>query len=145
MTAPIFTRPRYLPASKINGATIDRAVLSDGCIINRAQISHSVVGVRSIVGDGAILNRTVVMGADYYESDDSIKHHQKKNAPPMGIGNNTRMKNTIIDKNARIGDNCIVSPEGKPDHYDDPEQRFFIRDGIVVIPKNGILVDGTVI
>ena len=145
MTAPIFTRPRYLPASKINGATIDRAVLSDGCIINRAQISNSVVGVRSVVGDGTILNRTVVMGADYYESDDSIRHHQKKNAPPMGIGNHTRVENSIIDKNARIGDNCVISPEGKPDHYDDPEQRFFIRDGIVVIPKNGVLADGSVI
>ena len=145
MSAPIFTRPRYLPASKINGATIDHAVLSDGCIINRAQISHSVIGVRSIVGEGTILNRTVVMGADYYESDEDIKHHQKEYSPPIGIGNHTRVENTIIDKNARIGDDCVISPEGKPDHYDDPEKRFFIRDGIVVIPKNGVLIDGSVI
>jgi glucose-1-phosphate adenylyltransferase len=145
MTAPIFTRPRYLPASKINGAAIEHAVLSDGCIINRAQISESIVGVRSIVGDGTILKHTVVMGADYYESDESIRHHQKTNTPPIGIGSFTRVENAIIDKNARIGDRCVISPEGKPDHHDDPEKRFYIRDGIVVIPKNGVLPHGTVI
>jgi glucose-1-phosphate adenylyltransferase len=145
MTAPIFTRPRYLPASKINGAAIEHAVLSDGCIINRARISESIIGVRCIVGDGTILKRTVVMGADYYESEDSIRHHQKAKTPPIGIGSFTRVENAIIDKNARIGDRCIISPEGKPDHHDDPEKRFYIRDGIVVIPKNGILPHGTVI
>lgn len=145
MTAPIFTRPRYLPASKINGAAIEHAVLSDGCIINRAQISESIVGIRSIVGDGTILKHTVVMGADYYESDESIRHHQKTNTPPIGIGSFTRVENAIIDKNARIGDRCVISPEGKPDHHDDPEKRFYIRDGIVVIPKNGVLPHGTVI
>ena len=145
MTAPIFTRPRYLPASKINSAAIEHAILSDGCILNRAQISQSIVGVRSIVGDGTVLRRTVIMGADFYESDDSIRHHQKNDTPPIGIGSHTRIENAIVDKNARIGDRCIISPEGKPEHYDDPEQRFFIRDGIVVIPKNGILPHGTVI
>ena len=145
MTAPIFTRPRYLPASKINAAAVEHAVLSDGCIINRAQISHSIVGVRSIVGDGTQLRRVVVMGADYYESGESIRHHQKSKLPPIGIGSHTRIEQAIIDKNARIGDRCIISPAGKPAHYDDPEQRFFIRDGIVVIPKNGIIENGTVI
>ena len=72
MSAPIYTRPRFLPASKINGAAIDHAVLSDGCIINRAQISHSIIGVRSIVGNGTMLQRVVMMGADYYESEHSI-------------------------------------------------------------------------
>ena len=145
MTAPIFTRPRFLPASKINGAAIEQAVLSDGCIINRAQISHSIVGVRSIVGDGTRLHRTVMMGADFYESDVSIKQSSKKNLPPVGIGSFTRVENAIIDKNARIGERCVISPEGHPETYDDPEKRFFIRDGIVVVPKNGVLPDGTVV
>ena len=145
MTSPIFTRPRYLPASKINGAAIEHAVLSDGCIINRAQISRSIVGVRSVVGEGTQLRRVVVMGADYYESDESIRQRARNSEPPIGIGSHTRIENAIIDKNARIGERCIISPDGKPENYDDPENRFYIRDGIVVIPKNGALRDGTII
>ena len=143
MSAPIFTRPRYLPASKINGAAVDHAVLSDGCIINRSQIAHSIIGVRSIVGEGTRLRRVVMMGADYYESEGSILHHERKGAPPMGIGNNTFIENAIIDKNARIGDNCAITPEGKPDYVDHP--LYYIRDGIVIIPKGGIVPSGTVI
>ncbi len=143
MSAPIFTRPRFLPASKINGAAVDHAVLSDGCIINRSQIAHSIIGVRSIVGEGTRLMRVVMMGADYYESEGSILHHTRKGVPSMGIGNNTQIENAIIDKNARIGDNCFISPAGKPSHVDHP--LYFIRDGIVVIPKGGVVPAGTVI
>ena len=113
MSSPIYTRPRFLPASKINGAAIDHAVLSDGCIINRAQISDSIVGVRSVVGDGTMIQRVVMMGADYYEADSSINHNISINRPLIGIGSNTRIQNAIIDKNARIGNNCVVSPAGK--------------------------------
>lgn len=143
MSAPIYTRPRFLPGSKINGATIDHALVSDGCIINHARISHSMVGLRTIVQNGSVLHRTVVMGADYYESEASIQHNCAQNIPPIGIGKNTRIENAIVDKNARIGDNCVISPAGKPDKVDHP--LYYIRDGVVIVPKSGVIPHGTVI
>ena len=86
MSAPIFSRPRYLPGSKINGAQIDHAVISDGCIINRARISHSIVGLRTIVGAGTELNRIVILGSDYYESLESVEAHEREGQPRIGIG-----------------------------------------------------------
>ncbi len=143
MSAPIFTRPRFLPASKINGAQIDHAVVSDGCIINRARITHSMVGVRSILNDGCDLSRTIMLGCDYYESLDSIQRQEALGKPRIGIGHNTRIENAIIDKNARIGSNCVISPAGKSENVD--HEFYYIRDGIVIIPKNGIVPHGTVI
>jgi glucose-1-phosphate adenylyltransferase len=143
MAAPIFSRPRFLPGSKINGAQIDHAVISDGCIINRATITHSIVGLRSIVGDGTVLNRTILLGCDYYESRESILEHEKAGKPRVGIGAHCRIENTIVDKNARIGDSVVISPSGKPESLDHPN--YYIRDGIVVIPKNAIIPHGTVI
>jgi len=143
MTAPIFTRARFLPASKINGGTIDKSLISDGCIINRANIRQSVLGLRSVVAEGTQLHRTVMMGSDYYESHASILGHEGEGKPGIGIGRNTRIENAIIDKNARIGDNCVLSPQGKPKDLD--HAFYYIRDGIVVIPKNGIVPNGTVV
>jgi len=143
MSSPIFSRPRFLPGSKINGAQIDHAIISDGCIINRATISHSIVGLRCIVSPGTVLNRTVLLGSDYYESLESIVEHEKAGQPRIGIGSNCRIENTIVDKNARIGDNVIISPAGKPDKVDHPS--YFIRDGIVIIPKGGVIPHRTVI
>jgi len=144
MRAPIFTRPRFLPGSKINGAEIDHGVISDGCIINRAKITQSIVGVRLRIGDGTQLHRTVCMGCDYYESAESIADHEAAGLPPIGIGKHCRIENAIIDKNARIGDNVVISPAGKPDNVDEPLM-YYIRDSIVIIPKNGIVPHGTVI
>jgi len=143
MAAPIFSRPRFLPGSKINGAQIDHAVISDGCIINRAVITHSIVGLRSLVGSGTILNRAIVLGSDYYESYESIIEHEKAGKPRIGVGINCRIENAIVDKNARIGDNVVISPAGKPENVD--HASYYIRDGIVVIPKNGIIPHGMVI
>jgi len=141
MQAPIFTHPRFLPASKINGAQIDHAVIADGCIINPSRISHSLIGVRSIVGAGATLHRVVSFGSDYYESDASIRDAAAHGWPRIGIGGNAHIANAIIDKNARIGSNVVISPEGKPENFD--HDLYCIRDGIVVIPKNGVIPDGT--
>ena len=145
MSAPIFSRPRFLPGSKINGAHIDHAVITDGCIINHASISNSIIGLRCIVGPGTKLNRTVLLGSDYYESLDSIREHEKEGKPRIGIGSNCRIENTIIDKNARIGDNVVVSPAGKPEKLDHENPTYYIRDGIVIIPKGGVIPHGTVI
>lgn len=143
MTAPIFSRPRFLPGSKINGASIDHAMVADGCIINYAHISYSIIGLRSIVGAGTRLHRVVLMGADYYESQSSILENEMVGKPRIGIGQNCRIENTIIDKNARIGDNVVITPEGKPETVDHP--LYYIRDGIVIIPKNGVIPHGMVI
>lgn len=143
MSAPIFSRPRYLPGSKINGAEIEHAVVTDGCIINGAKIKNTIVGLRTFVGNGTQMHRTIILGCDFYESDESIRQHESEGKPRIGIGENCTIENAIIDKNARIGNNVRISPAGKPDHVD--HELYFIRDGIVIIPKNTILPHGTVI
>jgi glucose-1-phosphate adenylyltransferase len=143
MGAPIFSRPRFLPGSKINGAQIDHAVISDGCIINHAVISHSIVGLRSIVGAGTNIRRTILLGSDYYESYESIVEHEKAGKPRIGVGANCKIENTIVDKNARLGNNVVISPTGKPENLD--HANYYIRDGIVIIPKNGVIPHGMVI
>ena len=82
-----------------------------------------------------------MMGSDYYESLESINEHRNKGLPPIGIGENTRIENAIIDKNARVGSNCVLTPDGKPKDADHP--LYFIRDGILIIPKNGMVPHGT--
>ena len=141
MEAPIFTRPRFLPASKINGAQIDHAVISDGCIINHAKVSNSLIGIRTLIGDNSSLNRVITFGADYFESEESIRAAEEEGRPRIGIGKNCWIQNAIIDKNARIGNNVVISPEGKDKDVD--HELYYIRDGIVVIPKSGVIPDGT--
>jgi glucose-1-phosphate adenylyltransferase len=143
MSAPIFSRPRYLPGSKINGAQIDHAVISDGCIINRASINRTIIGLRTIVGSGTQLNRVIVLGSDYYEAKESVEKNEHEGRPRVGIGENCKIENAIIDKNARIGNNVTISPAGKPENVD--HALYFIRDGIVVIPKDAVIPHGTVI
>ncbi|HSY74819.1 MAG TPA: glucose-1-phosphate adenylyltransferase [Dongiaceae bacterium] len=143
MSAPIFSRPRYLPGSKINGAQIDHAVISDGCIINRARISTSIVGLRTIIGDGTELNRVVILGSDYYEAEESVTRNEAEGRPRVGIGAHCKIENAIIDKNARIGNNVTISPAGKPENVD--HEQYFVRDGIIIIPKDAVIPHGTVI
>ena len=134
--APIYTHPRFLPGSKINGATLRQAIISDGCIISDAQLERCVVGVRSIIQSGATIRNSIVMGADYFEQDRDGNSRQ----PPIGIGRNCVIDRTIIDKNARIADGVVITPEGKPANYD--ADNYFIRDGLVVIPKNAVIPAG---
>lgn len=137
--APVYTRARFLPASKVNGVTIRRAIISEGCILTDAKLERCVIGVRSIINEGAQLTDTVLMGADYYEGDP--RSIAPAGAPPIGIGKGCVIKRAIIDKNARIGEGVVVTPEGKPDHYD--SENFYIREGIVVVPKNAVLPSGS--
>jgi glucose-1-phosphate adenylyltransferase len=143
MSAPIFSRPRYLPGSKINGAQIEHALVTDGCIINSAKIRNTIVGLRTFVGANTELNRTIILGCDFYESEESIRINEKEGRPRIGIGENCHIENAIIDKNARIGNNVKISPAGKPNSVD--HELYFIRDGIVIIPKNAVIPHGTVI
>jgi len=143
MTAPIFTGPLWLPASKINGARIDHAIVADGCILSHTDVSQSVIGIRSLIDPGSRVHRAIVLGSDFYESHASIQQHEAVGQPRIGIGRNTRIDNAIIDKNARIGNDVVITPAGKPDHVD--HDLYYIRDGIVIIPKNGVVPHGTVI
>jgi glucose-1-phosphate adenylyltransferase len=139
-SAPIFTHARYLPATKIIKSHIERSVIADGCIINDALIEHSLIGVRSRIQAGATIRDALVMGQDYYDSPDRVPI---PGAPAMGIGHAAWIERTIVDKNARIGDDVRITPEGKPDFLDG--KNFYIRDGIVIIPKNAVIMSGTVI
>ena len=143
MEMPIYTRPRFMPASKINGAAIDQAIISDGCIIDRSRISQSLVGIRCLLSPGCRVHRSVLMGADYYETEASKAESLNKGIPPIGVGENTRIESAIIDKNARIGANCVITPEGKPDHFDGVN--YYIREGIAIVPKGTVIPDNTVI
>jgi glucose-1-phosphate adenylyltransferase len=135
--APIYTHPRFLPGSKINGATLRQAIIADGCIISDAHLERSVIGVRSIIQSGATIRNSIVMGADYYETDPSTA---PRGVPAIGIGRNCVIDRAIIDKNARIADGVVITPEGKPADLD--ADNYFIRDGIVVVPKNAVIPAG---
>ena len=143
MEMPIYTRPRFMPASKINGAAIDQAIISDGCIIDRSRISQSLIGIRCLLAPGCRVHKSVLMGADFYETEDSKRESQSEGIPLIGVGENTRIDSAIIDKNARIGANCVISPEGKPDHFDG--DNYYVREGIAVVPKGAVIPDHTII
>ena len=136
-SAPIYTHPRFLPGSKINGATLRQAIIADGCIISDAHLERSVIGVRSIIQSGATIRNSIVMGADYYETNPP---GSERGLPPIGIGRNCVIDRAIIDKNARIADGVVITPEGKPPDLD--AGNYFIRDGIVVVPKNAVIPPG---
>ncbi|HKP93136.1 MAG TPA: sugar phosphate nucleotidyltransferase, partial [Chthoniobacterales bacterium] len=135
--SPIYTHPRFLPGSKINGATLRQAIIADGCIVSDAHIERSVIGVRSIIQSGATIRNSVVMGADYYETEPT---GDPRRLPAIGIGRNCVIDRAIIDKNARIADGVVITPEGKPADLD--AGNYFIRDGIVVVPKNAVIPPG---
>jgi glucose-1-phosphate adenylyltransferase len=134
--APIYTHPRFLPGSKVNGATLRQAIISDGCIISDAHLERSVIGVRSIIQSGATIRDSIIMGADYFEQ----RRDENSTEPPIGIGRNCVIDRAIIDKNARIADGVVITPEGKPREFDG--DNYFIRDGIVIVPKNGVIPAG---
>lgn len=136
--APIYTHPRFLPASVVRSAQIDNCMISDGCVIEESTIEHCLLGIRSIIQPGTTLKNVILMGADYYEADIPPA---EEGTPTIGIGRGCHIENAIIDKNARIGDNVVISPKGK--EPDSNGEGYYIRDGIVVIPKNSVIPAGT--
>jgi glucose-1-phosphate adenylyltransferase len=141
--APIYTQDRYLPASKINNCTIDYAVIGDGSIVEDSFIKHSVIGVRSFLRKGTHLEDVVMMGADSYETEDEMKANAARGLPNLGLGYNCRITGAIIDKNARIGNDVTLSPEGKADGT--YAHGVIVRDGVLLVPKGGVVPSGTVI
>ncbi len=144
MQRPIYTHMRNLPASKINFSNINSSLTADGCIITNASIVKSIIGIRTIIESGASLDGVVCMGADYYETEADRLANAKARQPNIGIGGGSIIKKAIIDKNARIGENCRIG-------IDDIQRKegdfgnWHIIDGIIVIPKKAVLPPGTVV
>ncbi|MCP9824560.1 glucose-1-phosphate adenylyltransferase [Synechococcus sp. EJ6-Ellesmere] len=143
--APIYTRSRYLPPSQIREARVRRSVLSEGCLLDRCVIEHCVLGLRLRVEEGAVLEDTLVMGADSYESEAERALVRSRGGVPLGIGAGSVVKRAILDKNVRMGTNVQVINKDRVQEADRSELGFTIRSGIVVIEKNTTVVDGTVI
>jgi glucose-1-phosphate adenylyltransferase len=139
----VYTRARFLPASKVNGMTMRNGILAGGCIISESSFERTVIGVRSIVGKGNRLQNVVMMGADIFENDAQRAENSDLQRPDIGIGENCHIENAIIDKNARIGNNVRLSPEGKPDMFEQGD--IIVRDGVLMVLKGGVVPDGTVI
>jgi glucose-1-phosphate adenylyltransferase len=140
---PVYTRARYLPASKISGVKVNKAIIAGGGIVNDCEVDRAVIGVRSVVRQGSVLRNVVMMGADDFESDADRASNRDLQRPDIGVGENCHIENAIIDKNARIGNNVRLSPEGKPDMYESGD--VIVRDGVLLVTKNGVVPDGTVV
>lgn len=140
----IFTRARYLPASKVNACTVDHAVMADGCIVTNAKLTRCSLGVRSVVNDGSELDNVVMMGADFFETADDFEENQALGRPNVGVGAGCRIHNAILDKNVRIGKNVVLDPDGLPDNFG-PDVDIAIRDGILVVCKDTVVPDGFVL
>ena len=142
--APIFTRPRYLPGTKFQGpCSITNSLISEGCILNSVTISRSVIGLRSRVEGGSVIENTMMMGADSYQALAELARDRKEGLPWVGIGENTVIRNAIIDKNVRIGSNVRIVNEADAQEHDGGN--YYIREGIVIIPKGATITDGTII
>lgn len=141
--APIYTHARFLPASKLLDARVSNSLIADGCIILNSAIEHSIVGVRSFIGTECVIRNTIIMGCDYYESHHQVQEQDAMGIPHMSIGHRTRIDRAIIDKNAHIGENVTITDKTGQADFDGPN--YYIRDGIVIIPKNAVIPAGTAI
>lgn len=142
--APIFTRPRYLPGTKFQGScSISNSLISEGCILNSVTVSRSIIGIRSRIESGTVVENTMMMGADYYQALPELASDRNAGLPWVGIGEGTVIRNAIIDKNVRIGSNVRILNEAGLQEHDGGN--YYIREGIVIIPKNAVVTDGTII
>ena len=132
---PIFTHPRFLPGSRVNGCSLKQVLMAEGSEIYAKEIEHSVIGLRSVIGTGTVIKDTIVMGADWYGT--------LNNGSPLGIGRNCNIQGAIIDKNASIGDNVVIKPF--PEGHESDHHLYKVREGIVVVPKHTTIPAGTVI
>jgi glucose-1-phosphate adenylyltransferase len=142
---PIYTRPRYLPPSKMQDSQVTASIIGEGSLLKACSIHHCVLGVRTRVEDEVVLQDTLVMGNDYYESSEERLVLRERGGIPLGVGKGTTVKRAILDKNVRIGNNVTIVNKDHVEEADRPELNFYIRNGIVVVVKNGSIADGTVI
>jgi glucose-1-phosphate adenylyltransferase len=140
---PIYTHARFLPATRIEGGTLHAVVVSEGCILMGAEIRRSIIGIRSRIGQGTRIKDALVLGADQYESLEEIDRAQARGVPPIGIGRDCVIQRAIIDKNTRIGNGVKILNEAGVQEADG--QGYYIREGLVIVPKGAAIPDGTVI
>jgi glucose-1-phosphate adenylyltransferase len=140
---PVYTHPRFLPASKIEDCQVRRALISEGCIMVGAEVERSVIGIRSRVGRGTKVRNSLVLGADSYETVDEIDKAIGRGVPPLGIGEDSVVEQAIVDKNARVGRGVRLVNEAGLSEKDG--EGYYIRDGIVIVPKDAVIADGTVV
>ena len=140
---PIYSRARFLPASEVQGAQLDHTLLADGCRVAEADIRNAVIGLRSQIGPKAQIRSSILMGADYYETEADRTENKRLGRPDIGIGEGTIIEGAIIDKNARIGRNVRI--RHLPDRPDSETDNWVARDGLVVIPKDAEIDDDMVI
>ena len=139
----IYTRPRMLPPAKISGTTILNTIAADGCIIHAQLIENSVVGIRTRIGHGTSIKRCYIMGTDFYETIEEMAYAMSAGKPKMGIGDNCVIENAIIDKNCRIGNHVVIRGGEHLENADTPN--YTIKDGIIVVKKGAVIMDGEVI
>jgi glucose-1-phosphate adenylyltransferase len=135
---PVFTRSRMLSPTKILGTTCTHVLVGDGCIINAKEVSQSVIGIRSRIGRGSVVRRTIMLGMDVYENLEDVLSHK---IVPMGIGEDCHIENAIIDINVRIGNNVVI--KGSTDLKDVETETYCVVDGIVVLKKSVNIPPGT--
>jgi glucose-1-phosphate adenylyltransferase len=140
---PVYTNARFLPPTRLQGGTLSGALVAEGCQIADARISNSVIGIRSIIGSKVVVRDTVMMGADFYEDDRQRTENKLLGRPDIGIGDGSIIESAIIDKKARIGRNVQI--RNLSDRPDSENDNWVVRDGLVVIPKSGVIADDTVI
>ena len=140
---PIYTSARFLPASEVFGAQLDNVLLTDGCRVFDAMIRDSVIGLRCMIGKQVRISSSVLMGADFFETETDVAENVRLGRPNIGIGEGAVIQQAIIDKNARIGASVVI--RGNDDRPDAEGENWFVRDGIVIIPKNAVIPDGMVI
>jgi len=143
--APVFSRARFLPPSKIEESQILDSIVSDGCIVNGATITNSVIGLRSRIGKGVRIDSSFVMGADYYQLIEEMRADLVAGIPRVGLGEETVISRAIIDKNARIGSGVRLLNENRVVDADAEDGSYYIRDGIIIVPKNAVIKDGTIV
>ena len=141
--APIYTRARFLPGSVVENSQVIRAIISDGCMILRSVLDDAVVGIRQRIGSECKIRRSILMGADFFETPTQRQENARANLPDVGVGGGSVIEDAIVDKNVRIGRRVTIRASGKPLEMDGPN--FYVRDGIVIIPKGAVVPDGTVI
>lgn len=142
-TAPIYSRSRYLPPSKVHSSEIHNSMVSEGCILSGINASNSIIGLRSRIADGTRIEKSIIMGSDFFESLKDLESNAAKNVPNIGIGKNCQIHRAIIDKNTRIGNNVKLLNNAGIMHKDDDNNCYYIREGIIIIPKNATISDGT--
>lgn len=140
---PIYTRWRCLPSSRIDNCQVDHCIIADGCFLNGARIAHSIVGCRTRIDEGTTIRRSYVIGAGRYEAQQQMEENRRQGLPNIGIAKNVTIENAIIDRDARIGNDVVITNAENRSHFDG--SNFYVRDHIVVIPKNAVIYDGSVI